>query len=72
MCVSWRISLCYIVRLYPEFGWYAYGTCSGVNCLWVQVRVGVQIQVHVGVLRVCLFVPIMVRFSEVPFRFRDL
>jgi hypothetical protein len=67
-----RLNLCCSVRLYPDFGWCAYGTYIGVNWLWVQIRVWVHVQVHVGIRRVCLFLRIIVRFTEVTFRFRDL
>ncbi len=48
------------------------GTCYGVNFMWVLVRVWVHVQVHVGVLRVCLLLMIMAHFFEDTFRFRDL
>ncbi len=72
VCMYSLLRMCCSVRLYPDFGWYAYGTCSYVNCLWVHVRVWVQVHVPVGVLRGCLLLRIIVRFSEVTFRFRDL
>ncbi len=71
MCVSWRISLCFIVRLYIEFGWCAYGTCSGVYFCGYMYGYG-YMYMYVHVLRVCLLPKIMVRLSEVAFRLRDL
>ena len=72
MCINCRLNVCCSVRLYPDFGWCAYGTYTGVSWLWLQIRVWVQVQVPVGVLRVCLFLLSIVLFSEVTYRFRDL
>jgi hypothetical protein len=72
VCVDCSLILRFNVRLYSVFVWCAYGTFACVNWLWTGVRVWVCVHVSVGVLRVCLFLRIIVWFSEVSFRFRGL